>query len=411
MSRRAAAITMAAGGVLFWLLAWRFVPWSPVPGGVPAPAPVDSVFTPDQIRLAEQYARGARLLGWASLLVSLVVAGWLGFTDAGRRLVGRVRGPWWWRVLVVVVAVRVLCRLATLPFAVSSRQRARSYGLSNQSWPGYARDLAVGEVVLVIGTALAVLVLVGAARRWPRTWPAVAGSVLAGLVLLTTFLYPLLVEPLFNRFTPLPDAELRSSILRLAASEGVEVRRVLVADASRRTTTLNAYVSGFGDSRRVVVYDTLLQSASDPEVLAVVAHELAHARHDDVLVGAALGAAGTLAGVGLLALVVEGSQRGPSRRRGRSVAHPEAIPLVLALVAVATLAASPVQNGISRQFETRADVEALAATADPAAFIDLQRRLALRALSDPTPPAWSQFWFGTHPTALTRIAIARQSGT
>ena len=89
------------------------------------------------------------------------------------------------------------------------------------------------------------------------------------------------------------------------------------------------------------------------------------------------------------------------------MADPAVVPLVLALLAIGSLLASPAQNTISRQIETRADVDALRATQDPEAFAAMQRQLALRSLADPTPPAWSQFWFGSHPTALIRIAIAR----
>jgi STE24 endopeptidase len=137
------------------------------------------------------------------------------------------------------------------------------------------------------------------------------------------------------------------------------------------------------------------------EALSVVAHELAHARYDDVLHGSLLGAAGAVAGVGLLGLVL-------ARRRKDvpTAGEPEVVPLVLALVAVAGLLVSPVQSGISRKVETRADVTALAATNDPEAFIELQKQLATRSLADLTSPAWSHFWFGTHPTTRERIAIA-----
>jgi STE24 endopeptidase len=180
----------------------------------------------------------------------------------------------------------------------------------------------------------------------------------------------------------------------------VRVDDVLVADASRRTTTLNAYVSGFGSSRRVVVYDNLVNDVDDREILSIVAHELGHARHDDVLTGSLLGAAGALLGVGLLGLLVGGQTRGP--------ADPRQVPRVLALVAIATLLASPVENSISRRIETRADVASLRATKDPEAFSEVQKELALTSLADPTPYAWSQFWFGSHATTLQRIALARR---
>jgi STE24 endopeptidase len=280
------------------------------------------------------------------------------------------------------------------------------YGLSNQAWSGFAVDLVKNELVTIVATSIVVVVIVGCARRWRRAWPAVAGGLLGVLVLAGSFVYPVLIEPLFNDFTSLPAGPLRTDILALADREHVAIDDVLVADASRRTTTLNAYVSGFGQTRRVVLYDNLVNDVPRDETLSVVAHELAHARHDDVLTGSLLGAVGAVFGVGLLGLVAGAV----GERRGLAMRDPAVVPLVLALVAIGSLLASPIENGITRQIETRADVDALEVSQDPEAFVALQRELALRSLADPNPPAWSQFWFGSHPTGLTRIAIARQLG-
>ena len=398
-----AAVVAVAGALAFVVLAWLLVPWDPIPGGPLHPPPADSVFTAQQLQRSEDYAGTQRLLSWAALAVSLVTACVLGFSRFGARWVGRVRGPWAWRVVVAVLACLLVGRVTTLPLAILMRRRALEFGLSNQAWSAYAVDVAKGLLVDVVATSIALVVLVGVARRWPRAWPAVAGLLLAGLVMLGSFVYPLLVEPLFNHFEPLPPGQLRTQILALADDEGVHVDDVLVADASRRTTTLNAYVSGFGSSRRVVVYDNLLNDEDDPEILSVVAHELGHAHHDDVLTGSLLGAAGALAGVGLLGLLAGGVAAGP--------ADPRQVPRVLALVAVATLLSSPIQNGISRRIETRADVAALETTHDPAAFVELQKQLALHSLADPTPYAVSQFWFGSHPTTMQRIALADRLAT
>jgi STE24 endopeptidase len=398
--RRVAVGVAVVGALAFVLIAVLLVPWDPIPGGPLHPPSASSVFTAQEIQRAEDYSGTQRLLGWASLAVSLAVACVLGFSRLGARFVGRVRGPWWWQVVVAVVGLAVVGRLATLPFSIALRHRALEFGLTNQAWGAYAVDVAKGLAVGVVATSIALIVLVGVARRWPRAWPAAAGVLLAGLVILGSFVYPLLVEPLFNQFEPLPDGPLRSQVLALADQEGVRVDDVLVADASRRTTTLNAYVSGFGSSRRVVVYDNLVNDVDDREILSIVAHELGHARHDDVLTGSLLGAAGALLGVGLLGLLVGGQGRGP--------ADPRQVPRVLALVAIATLLASPVENSISRRIETRADVASLRATKDPEAFAEVQKQLALTSLADPTPYAWSQFWFGSHPTTLQRIALARR---
>ncbi len=404
--RRVAAAVALVGAVAFVALAAALVPWHPVPGGGPTslPAP-DTILSPAQLARAEDYAGPGRIIGYASLVVSLAVTCWLGFTRAGLRLVGRLPGWWWVRVVLGVAAFNLVGRLSTLPFAWVGYRRRVSYGLSTQAWPDWLRDVAVSWLVNVVATSLVVLVVVGTARRWRTWWPAVAGGIAVVLVMLGSFVYPVVVEPLFNTFTPLPDGSLRSGVLRLAAEEGVHVDDVLEADASRRTTTLNAYVSGFGGTRRVVLYDNLVRDVPEDQVLSVVAHELGHARHDDVLTGSLLGAAGAVMGMGLLGLVLAGRRRETAGDERRA-ADPAVVPRVLALVAIAGLLASPIQNGISRRIETRADVDALVATKDPRAFIEVQRQLAVRSLSDLSGPAWSQFWFGSHPTTRERIAVA-----
>ncbi|WGL53803.1 M48 family metallopeptidase [Nocardioides sp. BP30] len=398
---RRLSLAMAAGGaVAFVVLAVVLVPWHPYPGGRLHPPSAQSVFTPAQIERATAYSHAARWLGRSSLVVSVLVACLLGFTRFGRAVDARLRGPWWLRTTVLVVLVTVLGRIVTLPFDIALQHQQLRYGLSRQSWASYLSDLGIGTGVTVVATAIAVVVLLGIARRWQRAWPAIAGVVIAALVLLGSFVYPVLVEPLFSDFTSLPQGDLRTQIMQLAAKEHVHLDDVLVVDASQRTTELNAYVTGFGSTRRVVLYDNLIHDLPRGEVLSVVAHELGHAHHDDVLSGTLLGVAAAFLGVGLLGLLLG--------RRGTRLRDPAVVPLLLALFALASVLALPVENTISRQIETRADVAALETTGDEGSFVALQRRLAISALADPTPPAWSQFLFGSHPTALQRIAVAKR---
>lgn len=390
-------MTLLTGGA-FALLAWWRIPWDPVPGGVLTAADPTRFLPAEQIQRAEVYARWARVWSWSSLAVSLAVAAWWGLSDTGRRVVDRLPGRWWLKSILAVAITVLLGRVVTLPLGIAFRIHARDYGLTRQSWLGFTRDLVVGEAVQIVATAIAMLALVACIRRFPRRWPAVAGGLLGALVMLGSFVYPVLIEPLSNSFTSLPDGTLRTGILQVAATEHVPIDDVLVADASRRTTTLNAYVSGFGDTRRVVLYDNLVNDLTTEETLSVVAHELTHAREDDVLTGSLLGAFGAAFGVGLLGLALQRRQAG----------EPGQVPRILALFAIASFLATPVQNGLSRQIETRADVGALTATRDPASFIAMQEQLNLRSLSDPSPPAWSQFWFGSHPTTMQRIALAER---
>lgn len=405
---------MGLAGLLLVAIAAVAVPWNPVDGGMPDPVSPSSVFTPEQIARSEDYANTARWLGLSSYVVSIAVLCLIGFTSVGERLTRRLPGPWLVRLFLTVCGVLLVQRVILLPWTLLARQNRLEFGLTTQSVSGFVRDLATNFAVTGLVTFLALAILIGCARRWRGTWPAVAGVLLMTLTMAGSFVYPVLIEPLFNNFTSLPEGPLRQQVVDLAKSENVPLQDVLVADASRRTTSLNAYVSGFGSTRRVVLYDTLVDDVETDQVLSVVAHELAHARHKDVLVGSLLGAGGVLLGVGLLGVLFPGEEQARTRRSRRTTAQmwdPAVAPRLLALVAVAGLLVAPVQNAISRSFETRADVDALAATNDSATFEKLQRELALRSLADPTPVAWTQWWFGTHPTALERIALARQSAS
>ncbi len=310
------------------------------------------------------------------------------------------------RLGLLVLLVLLVGRLATLPLDLLARGHALDYGITEQSLAGWSRDRVVSIGVSWVFAVGTVLLVVGPARRWPRRWPVVTAVAGALLTVGGSWAYPVLVEPLFNSFTPLAQGPLRSEILQLGRAENVPLDDVLVADASRRTTTLNAYVSGFGATRRVVLYDNLVESSPRRETLVVVAHELGHAKNRDVVLGTALGAAGVVLGSGLLGLVL--SRRRLLRRAGVPGPDvPEIAPLLLVLVTIGGLLASPVENTISRAIEARADRVSIEATGDCRGFERLQVQLASRSLADPSPPALSQFWFGSHPTAVQRLGLAR----
>lgn len=404
LARRPAVLTLAVVGALLVTSGALLVPWSWVPGGELEPRSAASLFTPEQLARAERYSWLRRGLGWTSYAASLAVLVLLGLTRQGSRLLRRLPGRWWVAVPLGVLVALLLERAVTLPFAIDAHRTNQVFGISRQGWAAWSLDEAKELAVSWVATSLALLALVGCARRSPRWWFAWAGAVALGLSVAGSFLYPVLVEPLFNRFTPMAAGPFKESILRLADQEGVQIRDVLVADASRRTTTLNAYVSGFGGTGRVVVYDTLLEDLTPAQARVVIAHELAHAKNRDVVTGTALAGVGAVAGVALLALLLDSSRL--RRRTGTSgPADPSSVFLVLALVAVGGFLVSPVQNTVSRALEARADRVSIRATGADATFVQVQRRLALTSLSDPSPPWLSQLWWGSHPTVLQRAGL------
>src|SRR5205085_7305728 len=240
--------------------------------------------------------------------------------------------------------------------------------------------------------------LIAVIRRYPRSWwlPAAAGSVAAGALL--SAVAPVLLAPLFNDFTPLPEGQTRSDVLELARAAGVEVGEVYSVDASRRTTGANAYVAGVGPTKRVVLFDTLLERYDRDEVRVVVAHELAHVRNRDVLRGIAYAAIVAPA----TALAVQRLSWSLSADRATARALP-ALALAAALVAAPT---GLIGNRLSRAIERRADTFSLKLSGTPGAFISFHRSIAVQNVADLTPPRWVSGLLATHPPTIERIGTA-----
>ncbi|WP_316524571.1 M48 family metalloprotease [Kitasatospora brasiliensis] len=379
------------------------------PDRAPAGAPAED-FTPAErargraLRRAQlPWALGGRLAGLALTLL-------LGLTPAGAALV-TATGGWFGGsrtagVTAGATALVLLGQALRLPFAAGARTVRARYGLVTQGWAGWALDAVRGlalTLVLLLPLALGLFAL----TAWsPQRWWLPAAGAAALLTAALSFLHPLLIEPVFNRFTPMPPGEQRTALLALAERDGVRVRDVLVADASRRTTALNAYVSGFGATRRIVAYDTLLTTAEPREVELVVAHELGHVRHRDVPVGTALGAVGAALAVAVLGLL--STWRPLLDAAGATdPADPRALPLLAALAALLGALSGPLQCAVSRRIEARADRHALELTGDAEQFVAMQRRLAVANVSDVDPPRVLELLFATHPSATRRIAAAR----
>ena len=410
MTRRGPLVVLALLLVALAVASAVVVPWSPLPGADLRPD-AERDFTAAQIAREVAFHDALRPTSYASLVLGLVVASALGLTRLGARLVQAVARPlgggWVWQVVLGTLAVTVVVRLVPLPLRARSETVLREYGLSTQTWGSWSLDVVRGVLVDAGLSALALVALVGIARVARRSWWAWGAGATAALVVAGSFAYPLVVEPVFNDFRSLPQGALRTEVLDLAERDGVPVDDVLVADASRRTSSLNAYVSGFGSSRRIVLYDTLVERATPEEVALIVAHELGHADEDDVLVGTLLGALGVAAAVCGLALLLSWA---PVRRRSGADGMHDArvVPLVLALVAVGTLLVGPASNLVSRRIEARADVHSLDLTRDPRVFADSQRRLALSNLSDLEPHPLAYALFATHPTTTERLAMVRE---
>lgn len=410
-----AAVTLGVLLVALAVGAALLIPWHRPPAPRADQLSALTQFPADRVQKARAFHSELRPPGYLSMAVGLVAALVLGLTPLGSWLVtlaGRpFGGHWIARAVLGGLLVVFVGGVITLPLAAWRHTILVRYGLSTQGWGGWTVDVLKSAAVSAVLGAIVLLAFFTVTRFAPRWWWAWGAAGAFVLVVLLSFVLPVLVEPVFNKFTPMEPGPLRTQLVDLAAKDDVPVREVLVADASRRTRAVNAYVSGLGPTRRIVVYDTLLREAEPGEVVSVVAHELGHAKDQDVLIGTVLGALGGAAGV--VALYLLGAWSGLLRvagvdpdtgDRGGGFGDPRAIGLLLAVAAVAGVVGGPAQSFVSRRIEARADAHALALTGDPDTFIAMQRRLGTVNLSEPDPPAWEQTLFGTHPTTVERMA-------
>src|SRR4051794_6630941 len=356
--------------------------------GIIAAAAVDVAehFSDAEVARARAFRRPQRLLGLASGAVEL---GLLGALAARPPAVLRRAHP-----AVAGAALSLAATVVPLPVRAVARRRAVAVGLVTQSWRGWAGDLAkagaIGAAFAAGGAALADRLRV----RLPRTWWLPAAGAAGRAPGAGGLPGPRVLHPPFNQVPPPGGDELRPGVPALAERAGVHVGEVYVVDASRRTTAANAYVTGLGATKRVVLFDTLLEAFTPAETRLVVAHELAHVRYRDVQRALAFTAA--VAPFGALAVAA----LAPRATGGASLPR---------LALAASAAAAPggiVSHALSRTVERRADAFSLRLTDDPEPFVSFERRIVLQNLADPDPPRLLTALFGTHPSTVERIGIA-----
>jgi STE24 endopeptidase len=329
------------------------------------------------------------LLAWATLLVVLSV-----YARRGHRLMRESAAGRIGTGMLLGMLGFALVWLAEVPFGLVALWWERRHGVSHQSYVPWliGSFLSLGSEFLFISMALAVAMgLAGVLRRW---WWIVAAPIFVGLALLFTFVSPYLVPDT----SPVHDPQLLANARALGRSEGVGDTKVRVQEAHRFTSAPNAESTGFGPTRTVILWDTLLDGRfNNREIRLVMAHEFGHLANDDALKRVGWLALFLIPATALVALL--------TRSRG-GLARPEAVPVAILVMVALQLLTTPLFNIVTRRQEAAADWAALNATHEPATDRSLMRRLATTSLSAPDPPGWAYALYGTHPTAMQRIAMA-----
>jgi STE24 endopeptidase len=396
VSRRArrvawAALALLAAGGWLWAASrlWR----TTVPGGLDlGKLPASRYFSGSELHRTATFERFERidyLLAQLALLVALAV-----YSVRGKALVREsAAGPVGTGVLLGMLGFGVVW-LAQLPFQVAGLWWERRYGVSKAGYVESVLDswLSLGGVFLFVCVAIAIVMWL--ARPLGNRWWLAGAPVFVALGLLFTWVQPYLIPDVHR----VKDPHIKAEARQLARTEHLPPIPVEVQDVHKFTDLPNAEAVGLGASRRVVLWDTLLNGRFGPrQVRVVLAHELGHhaRRHLWKQIGWNALVAFPLAFLIALATARVGGLTAPT-----------AVPLALLVLVVLQLAASPLTTAVTRRMESEADWTALRATRDPVAARALFKGFSTKALEQPDPPGWWKLIAGDHPTVMERIGMA-----
>lgn len=399
------------GKLLWWgllglsgVLVLLYLYFTLFPGGI-NPAAWE-YFTTEEVRLGRNYRQVQQLVYIFSFVAEAGVLTWLILSGRAEnwsnQLLWNTNGRFYLALFLFFLFLWLILRLVNLPFSLyEGFYLQHQWGFSTQTLWGWWGDYLKGSVISLVLSGLGVLFLFWSTGRWPSYWWLFAAGFLSVWLLVQSFFWPLVVAPLFNRFEPVTDRETLQIVHRLAEQADLPVDRVLVMDASKRTKKANAYFTGVGSVKRIVLFDTLLNNYSSGEVEAVIAHEMAHWKKGHLVRGILYGILGMFI-LWLLFFVILFYSYG-SLGKGPYAPHVWASTLLFFLLI--SFVTSPLQNSISRSMEREADRLAVELTGNARNAVLLQVNLARKNLADVSPPAFIEWFAYSHPSTLHRIEL------
>jgi len=273
------------------------------------------------------------------------------------------------------------------------------FGLSNQTLSMWFSDFIKSRAISFVISTGALTGIYALMVYLPKYWWQVSTVAFIIFIIIGTYLYPIIIDPLFYKFEKLEDNKLKSQIIDISRKAGIEIEDVLVADASRRTSRANAYFTGIGNSKRIVIFDNLLNKFTGQQTVAVIAHEIGHWHYKHIIKNIIMGSALGVLAVFLLQIILG---------KAGLVGDFKAILLIILLMSTLSFITVPVQNTISRFFEKQADEFALKLTEDPEIQVSLTVKLASSNLSNVCPHPLIKVLLYSHPSTMERIKQAEQ---
>lgn len=298
-----------------------------------------------------------------------------------------------------IVLFYILIQLILLPLAYYRGYIIEHrFGLSNQTLAMWFSDYLKENGISILISSLGMTGIYALMVYIPKYWWIISSAVLAIFIVVITYLYPILIDPLFYKFEKLKDTNFQEQIINTTGKADIEVKEVLVADASRKTNKANAYFTGIGGSKRIVVFDNLINNFSRKETLSVIAHEIGHWYNWHIFKSIIIGIISGTAGLFLINAVFTYSNM---------VGDFKSILIIILLISIISFLSLPLQNAVSRTFERQADNFAMKATENPDAQIQLMLKLAESNLSNVSPHWYIKYFLYSHPPIMERIEAAK----
>lgn len=371
-------------------------------------------FAQEQIHEGRRYSMRHRNLSLLDSLITypllglFVFAGWSAMLESwSQSLTGH-----WFAALVLYLAV-VLFAITLLSLPLSYYQNfiiEKEEGFNKQTIGLWLWDMVKANVIQIILLTLLLAILIQIIELFPKFWWLLGAAAVALFSLALTYIAPIWIMPLFNKFTNLEDKELHQKIMELSETAGINIKNIFVMDASRRSSHSNAFFAGISKSKRVVLFDTLLQSHSHEEIISILAHELGHWRKGHVRKGLFLSIVATFVGFILLYILFHWQ---PLRDwfHIQNLASVTFFVAAMFVMQISALIITPISSYFSRKHEREADAEALKLYPNGQAQAETMRKLVLHNKSDLLGHPWVQAYSASHPHPLERIEFAHSHGT
>jgi len=367
----------------------------------------EDYFTREQINLAQNYRVPKYWLFALETLLSLIFLVLFFLTPLNKTVAefsNNIAGKHMWLTPSIYASyLIILWNIIIFPLHLyTGFIYEHKFSLSNQFLSDWIKRYLLSEALTAAAFLAGVTIFYLLIRKFPSHWWILAGTGFAVFAILSAFAMPVIILPLFNKFTPLPQGEVRQKTMEIVKKAGINIEDIYVMDASSQTKKGNAYFIGIGSTTRIVLYDTLKDYSVD-ETLAIIAHEAGHWKYHHIIKGITMC---IIAGFCFLFFLYMLLTKMGHILNISSPSDIKTLPLIILLFIIINLLSLPVQNMISRHFERQSDMAALEFTKNPSECVKLEQRLAVQNLSEITPNKFLTWALYSHPPVMERIAMA-----